>query len=255
MATNAPTPVPVPAETLVVHKQRRIRDDVSPLIKFSDREINNLYDNYIVVKLKDGQVMLADDVSKNGFFKNLFNGMVKYYEVDKHRYPFALEISSPTHQASFKYTVTLEFEINVSDPVFIVRQGITSLLESVTTDLKRMASDVTIQFSIEETKLAAKELTARLDLFEAPKFLNFRPGVVDVAPDLDALKMLRQIEEERLRLRGQQVRTNVGAAEAVATSVLERAGSLVEEHEIAKVVNRLGKIELNPLRIEDTSRK
>jgi hypothetical protein len=253
-STAVPTPGVSP-ENVIVHKQRQIRDDVNPLIKSSAQSINNLYDNFMVVKLKDGQVMLASDVSKNGFFKNMFNGVVKFYEVDKRRYPFALEISSPTHQASFKYTVTMEFEINVIDPCTIVSQSITSLLESVTTDLKRMASEVTMQYSIEETKRAAELLRDRLDAFRAPPYVFFWPGVVDVAPDSAALKMLRQIEEERLRLRGEQVRANVGVAESVATSITQKAGELIEDHQVARVVNRLGEIGMNPLVDSDASPK
>lgn len=221
----------------IVHKNRKLEDDVNPLLRSSDAPLTDVDGNFIVAQMRNGSLrnLLKAPLSMG---ERLTRAAVKYFEVDRRRYPFLVRFPAPTNQSSFRFEVSFEFELTVTDPCPIVESRTTSLLECVLTDLKRLATATTEGFDIENSKAASIALSRAFDAMQPPSFLSIRSGVVHIAPDTEASIMLRKIEEERLRIREQETRMRVEAAAAMATTVVQKAGESVEDHNVQGILRR-----------------
>lgn len=233
-------------ENVISHRQRQLNEDVNPLLKSSQLIINSVDDNFVVGRQKSGQLskmgpnrivgLSFKDRTVQAMKERFLDNFVKYYEVDKKGYPFSIRLNSSTSQPTLKFTVRLDFTLQVIDPCPIVEGNVTSLLECVLQDLKKLVDMTTSRFLVQYSNDAKLTLQANLDNFTPPPYLRLIAGAVDVGPDAEALVVLRQVEEEEIRLQGVGVDTAVNTAKAIGTVLQEKVPSQIEDHHAAKMV-------------------
>jgi hypothetical protein len=219
----------------ITHNKRDKASDVNPLLQSSSEIIVSADDNFIVGRQKGGQLHNIVPGFKLSFKDNWFNGIEKYYEVDKRSYPFVVPFDGmASAQATFKFNVSLEFTLQVVDPCAVVKENYTSLLDCILLDLKRSVYDITSRFLVQKTDEARMSLQTALMSFNCPPFLKMNCGVVDIMADAAATKMLRELEQKNLEMALIGKKTEIDSAMALSSKVTEVYTNNVEEHEIQK---------------------
>jgi hypothetical protein len=237
MTTDTRSPSAQPAARTIAHKQRDSSDDVNPLLQSSPYPIVSDDDNYVVGRQRGGQLHSIVPGFKLSLKDKLLNPIEKYYEVDRRSYPFVIRFDeTPSAQATFKFIVTLEFNLKVLDPCAIVSENHTSMLHCIRLDLKRCVHDVTSRFLVQNTDDARLALHAALNSFGPPAFLQMVLGVVDVMPDQRAAQMLSELHAKDLKVALIGTQTELNTATGIGDKIAASAAQAVEEHQLAKQV-------------------
>lgn len=235
---NLPSNVPANLAHSFKRSEKNLTDDVNPLIKSSPVKIDNLNENFIVLRTSNGDLKRLGARNSDGLMKKLFQRVEKYYEVDSRPYSFMMHFYSPTAQISYNYTVSLEFELQVADPCKIVELTIVSLLNCVARDLKKLATLATERYEIKDSMAAVKALRATFESFQPPTFLVFKPGEVNAELDDVAKGIIRNIEEAEIRGLEARAQANVGMAQAILNKYQEGAGDHVGDDRIGIMVDK-----------------
>lgn len=218
----------------ITHKHRSKSDDVNPLLRSATHEIVSADDNFIVGRQKKGQLHNIVPGFSLSFRDKMFNGLEKYYEVDKRNYPFSITFrEAPSAQATFKFDVTVEFSLKVIDPCVIVRENHTSLLDCILQDMKSTVHSVTSRFMVQKAAEASLLLQTAIASFDCPPYLKMTAGVVDISADAAASKMLRELEQKDLEMalisKKGEIETGI-----VLTDRLVQLAQNIEDHELQK---------------------
>lgn len=233
-ATNA---APQSVARTITHNQRAKSSDVNPLLQSSPQPITSADDNFVVGRQADGKLRNIVPGFKLSFKEKFLNPVEKYYEVDRRAYSFAINLgNTPSAQATFKFNVTLEFNLKVVEPCAVVQDNCTSLLECIMLDLKRCVHSVTGKFLVQDVGKATTELQTELLSFNGPPFLQIVFGVIGVAPGEDAARMLHELERKQIELELIGSRGEVGAAQRVVDKIVDKAADGIEEHQIHKLL-------------------
>lgn len=237
MPVEATKTTPQSVARTITHNQRAKSSDVNPLLQSSPQPITSADDNFIVGRQADGKLSNVVPGFKLSFKEKFLNPLGKYYEVDKRSYPFALSLGNmPSAQATFKFNVILEFNLKVVEPCAVVQDNCTSLLDCIMLDLRRCVHGVTGKFLVQDVGQASTELQAALLSFNGPPFLQIVFGVIGVAPDEDAARMLHELERKQMELELIGSRGEVGAAQRVVDKIVDKAADGIEEHQIQKLL-------------------
>lgn len=221
----------------ITHNQRAKSSDVNPLLQSSPQPITSADDNFIVGRQANGKLSNVVPGFRLPFKEKFLNPLEKYYEVDKRSYPFALILGNmPSAQATFKFNVSLEFNLKVVEPCAVVQDNCTSLLECIMLDLRRCVHSVTGKFLVQDVGQAITELQAALLSFNVPPFLQIVFGVIGVEPDEDAARMLHELERKQIELQLIGSRGERGAAQRVIDKIVDKAADGIEEHQIQKLL-------------------
>jgi hypothetical protein len=236
---------PAPTRT-ITHNQRLKSADVNPLLQSSSQPITSAEDNFVVGRQAGAQLHNIVPGFKLPFKERFFNAIEKYYEVDKRSYPFVVAFQNmPSAQATFKFNVTVEFNLKVIDPCVIVRDNATSMLDCILLDLKRCVHDVTSRFLVQNTDETRMALQTALNSFRCPAYLQMVCGVVDIMPDEAATKMLRELEEKNLKVAIIGTRTEVVSAQNLGDKIASSVADNLEEHQLQKQIPGLVQKVLN----------
>jgi len=232
------------ASRTITHNMRDKASDVNPLLQSSSEAIVSADDNFVVGRQKTGQLHNIVPGFKLSFKDSWFNGIDKYYEVDKRTYPFVVRFEGmASAQATFKFNVSLEFTLQVVDPCVVVQEKYTSMLDCILLDLKRSVYDITSRFLVQKTDEARMALQTALLSFNCPSFLKLSWGIVDIMPDAQAAKMLRDLEQKNLEIALIGKKTEIDSAIALSSKVTEVYTANVEDHEIQKhLPSLIGKV-------------
>lgn len=244
MATDRNSENPLSMSRTITHNKRDKSSDVNALLQSSSQLIVSADDNYIVGRQKGGQLHNIGPGFKLSFKDGWFNGIEKYYEVDKRSYPFVVTFKEmASAQATFKFNVALEFTLKVVDPCVVVKENYTSMLDCILQDLKCAVYDITSRFLVQRTDEARMALQTALVSFNCPAFLKMNCGIVDIMPDDAAAKMLRELEQKNLEVALIGKKTEIDSANAISTKVTEAVTNNVEEHEIQRQLpNLIGRV-------------
>ena len=236
--SNQKGPPPIPVRE-IHHTNRLDTDDVNPLIRQSTEPLQNLDGNYIVLQQKKGQLHRQGPGFQLPMGERMFNGIANYYEVSKKSYPFRIRYHNlPSEQTTMNFNVEVEFSLAVVDPVKIVENSITSLLDCVR-HLKREVVRIASKHNVRNTREAQLELQGQLDDFQCEPFLRWTCHLVTIAPDEQALRKLREIEEKGLDMALLAVQADKDLAKKTGQSVTDKIVQVrvdsIEEHQIAKM--------------------
>lgn len=230
----------------ITHALRKDSEDVNPLIRQSTATLPNQDGNHIVLQQKKGQLHRQVPGFQLPIGDRMFNGIATYYEVSKKAYPFELQFRNLTsEQATMNFNVTVEFSLAVLDPVKIVEDRITSLLDCVRLDLKREVVRIASKHNVRNARKAQTELQAELDSFQCEPYLKWICHLVSISPDEQALRKLREIEEKELDMDVEATRANKELAKKASSAITDKYVQTqvdnLEEHQIAKMapLNRL----------------
>jgi len=234
---KAATPNPVRE---ITHTHRRDHDDVNPFLRDSTAPLPNRDENYIVVKQKNGDLHHQARGFQLGIKDRIFNGIATYYEVSKKSYLFRIEFSNvPSEQATMNFNVAVDFSLSVKDPVAIIENGITSMLDCVRHKLKLEVTRVLREQNVRNTAQACAQLQKELTSFECEPYLKWSTPVVTINADDQALAMLRQIEQKRLEIEAIAAQSDSNLAKQASAAMTEKIVQVtvdnLEDHQIAKM--------------------
>lgn len=236
MVNDGKSTSPQPISRTISHNQRAKSSDVNPLLQSSSQVIVSADDNYVVGRQKMGQLHNIVPGFKLSFKEGFFNSFGKYYEVDKRTYPFDVTFNEmASAQATFKFNVKIEFTLKVVDPCIVVKENLTSLLDCIQMDLKNMVCDITSLYPVRKTYEARMSLVNALISFNCPSFLEMNCGIVDIKPDADAFKMLRELEQQNLEVELITKKEQIDSKQVFSKKRIQNIENL-EEHEIPKLI-------------------
>lgn len=237
MPVEATTTAPQSVARTITHNQRAKSSDVNPLLQSSPQPITSADDNFIVGRQADGKLSHIVPGFKLSLKEKFLNSLEKYYEVDKRSYPFVLILGNmPSAQSTFKFTVSLEFNLKVVEPCAVVRENCTSLLDCIMLDLRRCVHGVTGKFHVRDVGQAETELQTALNSFNVPSFLQIVFGVIGVEPDEHAKHLLHELERQKMELELVGSRGEIAAAQGVIDKIVVKAADGIEDHQIQKLL-------------------
>lgn len=223
-------------------KAREPTSDFDPVISSSVQPITNLLGHYIVCKRRDGTFQ---DVSNRpiGIASRLLNPPTAYFEIVKQSLPFVISFRASSSQI-FRFSITLNFEIQVSDPVAIAEQQPKGLRCLVDLDLQRLMASIASRYQIDQSADVMREIQDALNVYKAPSPIRFRPGVVSVVPDGEAAERIRQIDIAEIEMKRVAIQKEMEFKAAAADAHNEKVKSVIEDHHVEEKLRSLSQRQL-----------
>lgn len=157
--------------------------------------------------LRIGQGLIIVGITKNGpinfypkkdeysFLDRIFNPVREYCEIDSKEFDVTLDFKSATNQPGIYFLVSIRFGIGVTNGADFIRSNVTDMRAYVERGLQRRAAEVLEGFAKEQAQQARAKIKEVLDEYEPDgDFLRFTLGHVEVTPDEDVLKLIRECE-------------------------------------------------------------
>jgi hypothetical protein len=88
----------------------------------------------------------------------------------------------------------LEFELWVTDPIFVAKERVDGLLADVRTDLKRLVCNITGRYEVHDSQRVMQDVQMAVDSYKHESFIGFKSGVAYVSLVGDAARYMKEIE-------------------------------------------------------------
>ncbi|HMH50253.1 MAG TPA: hypothetical protein VK548_08480 [Candidatus Acidoferrum sp.] len=156
------------------------------------------------VALRDGQGLTWGE--------RVFGGYKAFYLVDISRRIMSETYRAPSSQQAFAFDTVVSWTVVVSDPGRVIEHGIRDLRTLFNTMGQNAVANTARSFTVHDCAKAEAAVRAAVMHLKIDPALSIIDVAVQMRPEADALKLLRSVQEEEMRVAAINAQSNVEAA-------------------------------------------